>query len=165
MAARIIQSNFYMDKFAESVETEEEARFVYQDVRETLKLGVVNLLEWIYNNEAVCISIPEKDRSDAVNKTFEAEPQTSSLLGLQWNVQADELEVCRGADKEVPMKITQRAVLSFVTSVFDPLGLFALFTGLFALFTMRMRVLLKIIWAKTGQQWDQEIENEDQEFS
>ena len=147
-----------MDKFAESVETEEEARFVYQDVRETLKLGVVNLLEWIYNNEAVCNSIPEKDRSDAVNKTFEAEPHTSSLLGLQWNVQADELEVCRGADKEVPMKITQRAVLSFVASVFDPLGLFALFT-------MRMRVLLKIIWAKTGQQWDQEIENEDQAFS
>ena len=155
MAAKIIQRNFYMDDFAKSVETEEEARFVYQDVRETLRLGGFNLLKWICNSEAVCNSIPEKDRSDAVNKTFEAEPHTSSLLGLQWKVEADELEVCRGADKEVPVKITQRAVLSFVASVFDPLGLFAPFT-------MRMRMLLKTIWAKTGQQWDQEIDIDDQ---
>ena len=67
----------------------------------------------------------------------------------------DTLEVCRGADKEPPNKITQRAVLSFVASVFDPLGLFAPFT-------MKMRVLLKTIWAKIGQQWDDKIEEEDE---
>ena len=155
VAAKTIKRNFYMDDFAKSVKTEEEARFVYQDVRETLKLGGFNLLKWICNNEAVFNSIPGKDRSDAVNKTFEAEPHTSSMLGLQWKVEADELEVCRGADKEVPVKITQRAVLSFVASVFDPLGLFAPYT-------MRMRMLLKTIWAKTGQQWDQEIDLDDQ---
>ena len=32
----------------------------------------------------------------------------------------DSLEVCRGATKEVPGKVTQRVVLSFVASVFDP---------------------------------------------
>ena len=103
----------------------------------------------------MCNSIPDKDRSDAVNKTFEAKPHTSSLLGLQWKVEADELEVCCGADKEAPVKITQRAVLSFVVSVFDPLGLFAPYT-------MRMRMLLKTFWAKSGQQSDQEIDNDDQ---
>ena len=64
------------------------------------------------------------------------------------------LEVCRGADKEVPTIVTQRAVLSFVASVFDPLGVFAPLT-------MRMRTLLKTIWGKTGQQWDQEIKEEE----
>ena len=38
VAAKTIHRNFYMDDFAKSVKTEEEARFVYQDVRETLKL-------------------------------------------------------------------------------------------------------------------------------
>ena len=155
VTAKTNQRNFYMDHFAKSVKTEEEARFVYQDVRETLKLGGFNLLKWICNNEAVFNSIPGKDRSDAVNKTFEAEPHTSSLLGLQWKVEADKLEVCRGSDEEVPVKITQRAVLSFVASVFDPLGLFAPYT-------MRMRMLLKTIWAKTGHQWDPEIDDNDQ---
>ena len=47
-------------------------------------------------------------------------------------------------------------MLSFVASVFDPLGLFAPFT-------MRMRILLKTVWAKSGQQWDDKIEVEDQQ--
>ena len=75
---------------------------------------------------------------------------------MQWNVDNDTLEVCRGADKELPNKITQRAVLSFVASVFDPLGLVAPFT-------MRMRVLLKTIWAKIGQQWDDKTDEEDEQ--
>ena len=73
---------------------------------------------------------------------------------MQWNVDDDTLEVCLGGDKEVPNKITQRVVLCFVESVFDPLGLFAPFM-------LRMRNLLKTIWAKCGQQWDDKIEDED----
>ena len=53
-------------------------------------------------------------------KTFEAEPQSSSILGLNWNVNTDSPIVCRGTDQEVPAKITQRIVLSFVSAVFDP---------------------------------------------
>ena len=34
----------------------------------------------------------------------------------------DTLEFCRGADREVPKKVTQRAVLSFVASVFNSIG-------------------------------------------
>ena len=109
------------------------------------------MLKWICNDEVVTRSIPEKDRSEAKSKTFEAEPHISSLLGMQWNVDNDTLEVCHGVDKEVPNKITQRAVLSIVASVFDLLELFPPFT-------MRMRILLKTIWAKRGQQADDQIE-------
>ena len=115
-----------------------------------------NLLKWICNNEVVTRSFPEKDRLEAKCKTFEAEPNISSLLGMQSNVDNDTLEVCRGTDKEVPNKISQRAVLSFVASVFEP-------SGLFVPFTMRMRILLKTIWAKSRQQWDDKIDEEDEE--
>ena len=43
--------------------------------------------------------------------------------------------------------MTQRTILSFVSSVFDPLGLLAPFT-------MRVRILLKSIWIQYGQRWD-----------
>ena len=46
--------------------------------------------------------------------------------------------------------ITQRVVLSFVSSVFDPMGNFAPFT-------MRMRMLLISIWIGFGQSWDEKI--------
>ena len=43
-----------------------------------------------------------------------------------------------------------------MASVFDLLGLFAPLT-------MRMRILLKAIWAKSGQQWDDQIDKQDEE--
>ena len=52
----------------------------------------------------LCIIRLEKNRSDAVGKAFEAEPPTSSLWRLQWKVEANELEVYCGADKEVSLR-------------------------------------------------------------
>ena len=48
------------------------------------------------------------------------------------------------------MKITQRAMLSHVSAVFDPLGIVSPFT-------IRMRLLLKSIWKENGQSWDKEL--------
>ena len=68
-------------------------------------------------------------------------------------MKSDSLEICLG--KEVPAKITQRIVLSHVSSGFDPLGLFSPFT-------VRMRLLLKGIWKKHGQSWHEELSAEDE---
>ena len=64
------------------------------------------------------------------------------------------MEVSRGPQKEIPDLVTQRAVLSHVSAVFDPLGLFAPYT-------MRMRILLKSVWIKCGQQWDKELSKDE----
>ena len=63
-------------------------------------------------------------------KTIEQEPTVDqrSILGLQWCVSDDSLQVCRGTNKVIEGQITQRKILSLVSSVFDPLGLFAPFT-------------------------------------
>ena len=118
------------------MQTEEEASFVYHDVR-GIEARRFTLLKWIFNNVAVCNSIPGKDRSDATNKTLEKELHTSSHLRLQWKVEAVKLEVCSEADEEVQVKINQRAVLAFVFSFFG----------------------------KTGRQWDLKIDGYDQEVS
>ena len=44
-------------------------------------------------------------------------------------------------------------MLSFVTALFDPLGLFVKFK-------MRMQILLKTTWAKSEQQWDDKFEKD-----
>ena len=69
------------------------------------------------------------------------------MLGLQWTVANDSLQVCRGTNKEFKALITQRKILSLVASVFDPIGLFALLR-------VHMRRLFKGIWTKNGQHWD-----------
>ena len=54
--------------------------------------------------------------------------------------------------------ITERKILSLVSSVFDPIGLFAPFS-------VHMRRLLKGIWTKNGKHWDNEVEpSEEEEF-
>ena len=111
------------------------------------------MTEWITADDEVKTQIPEADRSTKVVKTFEAEPQSSSILGLNWNVETDSLIVCRRTEQEVPAKITQRIVLSFVSAVFDLLGICSPFT-------IRMRFLLKSIWAAMGQAWDIELSEE-----
>ena len=88
------------------------------------------------------------------------EPNTegSSVLGLQWTVTEVSLQVCRGKNKEFEAPITQRKILSLVSSVFDPIGLFAPFS-------VHMRRLLKGIWTKNGQHWDNEVEpGEEEDF-
>ena len=126
MVANLINRNLYMNDFVKSVAAEEEAVEVYKCLRKSLADRDFQLLKWICNSEKVMKEdrSPE-DRSVALSKTFEAEPLAPSILGLQWNVESDSLEFCRGTEKEVPAKITQRIVLSQVSSVFDPLGLFS----------------------------------------
>ena len=62
----------------------------------------------------------------------------------------DTLVVDRGVDRPIDKAITQRTVLSFVSSAFDPVGLVAPYT-------VRARLLLKDIWKISGQSWDDEL--------
>ena len=105
--------------------------------------------KWVSNNDELNAVIPEGLESISNTKQVDIEPnaQGSSVLGLQWNVTDDSLQVCRGSNKEVK-----------VSSVFDPIGLFAPFS-------VRMRRLLKNTLAKFGQHCDNKVEpGEEAEF-
>ena len=125
---KLIRRNFYMDDFDKSVPSAEQAIEIYNMLRAMLARGGFHLTKWISNCEQTMKSIDQADKSPSSSKTFQAEPTSPSILGLQWNVDADNLEVCRGTQKEIPVKITQRAMLSLVSAVFDPLGIVSPFT-------------------------------------
>ena len=120
---KTVQRNFYMDSFPKSVKTPQVAIEIYRKVRDILSKGGFNLTKWITSDDEVKSQIPETDRSTKVVKTLETEPQSSSILELNLNVDTDSFIVCRGTEQEVRAKITQRIVLSFVSAVFDPLGI------------------------------------------
>ena len=125
---KVIRRNFQMDDFFKSVPSAEQALKIHKLLRAMLARGGFHLTNWISNCEQTMTSIDQADKSPSSSKTFEAEPTSPSILRLQWSVDADNLEVCRGMQKEIPVTITQRAVLSHVSAVFDPLDKVSLFT-------------------------------------
>ena len=109
-----------MDNFIKSVETPEESIEIFNQLQLLLSRHGFDLKKWISNNDAVTEAIPEDLKSISNTKQVEVEPNTegSSVLGLQWTVIDDSLQVCRGTSKEVEAPLTQRKILSLVSSVF-----------------------------------------------
>ena len=80
---------------------------------------------------------------------------TSRCWGQEWTVTDDSLQVCRGTNKDNEGPITQGKILSLVSSEFDSIGLFPPFS-------VQFRRLLKSIWFKNWQHWDNEVESGDE---
>ena len=123
IAAKTIQNNFYMDDFIKSVETAEEAIKIFKQLQPLLSKHGFELKKWITNSDVVTNAIPEDLRSISNTKQVEVEPgkEGSSVLGLQWTIIDDSLQVFRSTSKEIETPITQGKILSLVSSVFDPL--------------------------------------------
>ena len=156
-ASFTIDRNFYMDYLVKSVDTPQQAIECYRQLVETLKRSGFILKNWASNCPEVTENILLENRLEANEVMLNAEPTSSSILGLEWKIDQDCLQVCRRPNKEFPSEITQRVVLSFLSSVFDPMGIFAPFT-------MRMRMLLKSIWIHHGQSWDERWNEENKQI-
>ena len=114
-----------------------------------LKLGGFRLTKFVSNVLDVTTALdPDNRESNSSVKDICASPdQSSHVLGLKWDHVNDTLVVSRGVDRPLDKAITQRTVLSFVFSVFDPIGLVAPYT-------VKARLLLKYLAnqrSKTGR--------------
>ena len=107
IAAKSIENNFNMDNFIKSVETPEEAFEIFNQLQPLLSQHEFELKKVISNNDAVTKAIPENLKSISNTKQVEVEPnkEGSSVLGLQWTVTDDSLQVCRVRNKEVEAPI------------------------------------------------------------
>ena len=152
-AAKAIENNVYRDDFIKSVENPDEAIDVFNQLQPNLSQHEFELMKWISNKDALTKAIAEDLKSIRNTKQVEVEPNAegSSMLGLQWTVTVDNCQVCRGTNKEVGSPLIQGKNLSLVSSVFNPIELFAPFSD-------HMRRLLKGIWSKKGQHWFSEME-------
>ena len=147
-----------MDDYLGSGKNPETALTLSRSLVELLKLSGFNLTKFISNvpnNLSMKLNPPKTSAKNSKEVlTAAINPETTShVLGLKWDHVTDKLVVSRGVNRELKDSVTQRSVLSFVSSVFDPIGLVAAYT-------VRARLLLKGSWRLIGQHWDDPLPNE-----
>ena len=150
-AAQAILNDFYMDDFIKSLKTADEALELSIKLKDLLTKGGFNLTKWISNQTNLVASVCESKDHGILD-----EAHCMFVLGLKWNVAKDTLMIDRGLQRELSSNPTQRELLSFVSSVFDPLGILAPFT-------ITARILLKETWQANGQKWDEPLTAEQKE--
>ena len=102
------------------------------------------------------MQLPNNPRRHEGNQQHEASLSGTwyrgiSVLGPQWTVTDDSLQVCRGINLEIEAPITQRTILLQKFLNFNTIGLFAPFSVL-------LKLHLKCIWTKNWQHRDYEVE-------
>jgi hypothetical protein len=145
-----VKRNFYVDDCLKSVESNEKAIRLANQLRDLLAKAGFRLTKWISNSVEVFESLPESERSATVTSLDFSEPHLERALGVHWNVTNDEF-VSKISVKEKPT--TRRGVLSVVSSVYDPLG-FA------APFILQAKLIMQDLCRK-NLGWDDDISEED----
>ena len=126
-AASAVVQNFIMDDCLDSFQNRDDALKLGRDLTSLLKLGGFNLIKFVSNVPDLRTALdPDNRESNSSVKDICASPdQSSHVPGLKWAHVKDTLVVSRGVGRPLDKAITQRTVLSFVSSVFDPIGLVA----------------------------------------
>ena len=102
IAAKAIENNFYMDDFIKSFQMVEEWKQIFHQLQPLLSKHGFELKKWISNGESINELIPEDLRSISAVKKIEIDPtaEDPSVLGLQWSIDDDTLQVCRGTKRK-----------------------------------------------------------------
>ena len=121
-AASAVLENFHMEDYLDSFEDPDGAFKLSQELITLLALGGFRLTKFIsnvtkINNESSPSESAPQQGSE--NLVFCGD-NSSHVLGLKWDHIDDLLVASRSVSHKLKSSITQRTVLSFVSSVFDP---------------------------------------------
>ena len=152
---KVIERNIYMDDLYVAVSSPNEASNIVHETRKVLATGGFNLTKWNSNSQQVL---------DLLNPDIRLNPETSApqsqkVLGLPWFPEADTFVIEQKLFHKIKLdeKTSQRKLLRFVASIFDPLGIIAPFT-------IRFRKVLQAAW-NHGPKWDKPLQlDENSDF-
>lgn len=113
-----INDSFYVDDCLKSVENVDEAISLLEELTSLLAERGFWLTKWVSNKREVLSAVPSMERAKSITLDLEKLP-VERALGVQWDVEKDTLGFRRGKETSN----TRRGVLSFVASIYDPLGL------------------------------------------
>ena len=122
----VIQKDFYIDDCLTCVSTVEQANITVEGLRRLLKLGGFNLTKWLSDVPEAVESVPEIERAPTMsNMPLKIDGSAGQkVLGVQWNVLEDEFHF----DVKIPEndgRFIRRMILSYINSLYDPLGFVA----------------------------------------
>lgn len=139
--AKEIYDGIYMDNVMVGCEEEDDLLKKYESSKKLFKYACMNLREFVTNSNALD-QIPEEDKLNKLNPKF---------LGVQWNLEPDELEIKFPTEKG--SEFTRRTVLKLTASTFDPLGLISPCM-------VPAKLFIQTLWKKP-RTWDTPISPEE----
>ena len=117
---RYVETNFYVDDCLLSVPTKEEAKLVFKQLTDLLKLGGFRLTKWVANDHEVIEHIPLAERAPSMRFISEDKLPVERMLGIKWDAASDEFAF----EFILPTSTsTRRSLLSLISGLYDPLGL------------------------------------------
>ena len=114
-----VTEEFYMDDFLSSFDEVEETKKTCQNIRDVVKGRHFKLTKWLSNNPQFLKSMPEEDRSPKISSQELNKLPHERTLGVWWDPCSDEFFFnfkMKGHQR------TKRGLLSFLSSIYDPLG-------------------------------------------
>ncbi|XP_065197551.1 uncharacterized protein LOC135829073 [Sycon ciliatum] len=151
---QIVDRDMYVDDLLRSAVSVLEAIRTQQTVQDILEQGSFHLRKWLSNSSEVMDGVPEADSSPqlaaSINDHDNCVLPSVKTLGVMWSAEDDTFafEFKPPATK----KLTKRAVLSKMASIFDP-------GGQLAPFTIRSRVMFQELCI-LGVGWDDPLDAE-----
>ena len=111
-----------MDDYLDSFTNRINAIKTIHDVINILNTGSFRLHKWISNDREILLSLPNSKISSKVVDLQLNDLPIEQALGLLLDPQKDVLQI-KAVDKDLP--VSKRGILSFISSIFDPLGMIA----------------------------------------
>ena len=125
-AAETLEKNFYVDDLLKSVKDTNSAISLVANVSGMCEDAGFNLTKIVSNCEEVVNSIPIEKRAPSLSESDISKPRIEKPLGVNWHIQNDAFQFSM-TFRDLCHPRRRSALLSTITSIYDPLGLVAPF--------------------------------------
>ena len=140
-----LKDNLYIDDWLTGADSAEEGCKLIQEASDVMNQAAMPLAKWVSNSPAVA----EVLHRDFKDKFIDAE--SVKVLGMKWLAASDAFSFSIASLPD-GLCITKRIVLSYLSRLFDPLGIAAPYV-------MGIKCLFQDLW-RAGLQWDDELPSE-----
>ena len=118
-----IKQNVYMDDYLDCFQSQEKAIETVHKVIKILSTGGFRLTKWLSNSKYILKTLPAAERSPKVVNLDLNDIPIERALGIVCDPQEDILQI-KTVNKD--SKLTKRGLLSFISSIYDPIGMISL---------------------------------------
>ncbi len=151
-AAQELIDNLYVDDLLTGADTAEDCLQLLKKCCEIVDGAHLPLKKWVSNSKEVIENIDEESRGSTGERLLtcnlaDASDVYTSTLGVEWNVQTDELTYSGFSTMKPDIdKVTKRIIASVAAQLFDP-------------FIITAKMIIQELW-KENVDWDTDVPTE-----
>lgn len=149
MASSAIRSNFYVDDHTGGTCNMEQAKELYNQLKNAFRSVGCNLRKFVSNSQELMNYIDENDKETIISNP-------TKVLGILWDPILDTLKFKLNLNINLTPK-TKRELVAEISTIYDPLGLISPVV-------VKAKILLQHVWAKSNKigknGWDDTVPKE-----